>query len=194
MSNLFYRRRMPHWIPEGTAVHLRFRLVGSLPALKPQILFKDVKLAAPSGPTWLSDPRVAEIIVNSLRCGSQVRAWYPVNAFVIMPNHVHILLEPQTEFPRITQWLKGRTARVCNRILGRKVTFWQDESYDHWIRCFQELEETARYIENNPVRARFVQYADQWKWSSAAGCFAAWQTTKNDGPPHGELDGGAVGY
>jgi putative transposase len=185
MSDLLYRRRLPHWIRDGKAVHLRFRLDGSRPEPGPEILLKDARTKLPAGPTWLSDCRVANVVVNTLRYGSEVRGWYQVYSYVIMPNHVHILLEPSVELARITQWSKGRTARVCNRLLGRSGAFWQDESYDHWIRCYEELEETARYIENNPVRAGLVRSADQWKWSSAAGCCAAGQTTKNDGLPYG---------
>jgi len=42
----------------------------------------------------------------------------------------------------IMRWLKGRTGRAANRIPGRTgIPFWQDESYDHWIRSGKELKE-----------------------------------------------------
>ncbi len=47
-----------------------------------------------------------------------------------MPNHVHVVLEPRRALPQMMRWLKGRTARQANRILGRRgQPFWQDESY-----------------------------------------------------------------
>ena len=55
--------------------------------------------------------------------------------FVVMPNHVHVLLTPRVPLEKITRVLKGYSAREANRILervGRR--FWQTESYDHWIR------------------------------------------------------------
>jgi putative DNA methylase len=180
-ADLLYRRRLPHWIPEGKAVALGFRLAGSLPRAKPEILVKNpASRGSIDSPLWLYDPRVAEVVEKTLVFGAETREWYSLWAYVIMPNHVHVLLDPSAELPRITQWLKGRTARVCNRILNRTGPFWQDESYDHWMRCYDELEETARYIENNPVRAGFVAFPDQWRWSSAT----ARQTTKDDGRPH----------
>jgi putative transposase len=194
MSDLLYHRHLTHWIPEGKIIHLVFRLAGSRPRPTPDILLKDARSTRPVGPAWLSDSRVADVVVNTLRYGTDVRGWYQVFAYVLMPNHMHVLVEPYIELPRITQWLKGRTARVCNRVLGRTGAFWHQESYDHWIRSYEALEETIRYIENNPVRAGLVQSPDQWKWSSA-GCFAAGQTTKNDGLPYegawrgGEHDG-----
>ncbi len=138
---------------------------------------------------WLGDSRIAVTVQNAVVYGANVLGWYHLFAHLIMPNHVHVLLEPYVDLTRIVQWLKGRTTRVCNRILGRKGAFWHEEFYDHWIRCYDELAETARYIENNPVRAGLARYPDQWKWSSAAGCCAAGRTTKNDGPPYGNVCG-----
>lgn len=69
----------------------------------------------------------------------------------------------------IMQRLKGYTAKEANSILGRTgQTFWQDESFDHWIRNDQEFERGVSYIENNPVKAGLVTSRDQWKWSSAS--------------------------
>jgi REP element-mobilizing transposase RayT len=85
-----------------------------------------------------------------------------------MPNHVHAIFEPRSELAAILQWLKGRTGRVANRILKRTGTpFWQDESFDHWIRSAEELSCLIEYVENNPVKAGLVESKEQWRWSSA---------------------------
>ena len=66
------------------------------------------------------------------------------------------------------QSLKGVTARDANRILGRTgETFWQAESYDHWVRDEKEWLRIAGYIENNPVKAGMVSLAEDYRWSSA---------------------------
>ena len=79
---------------------------------------------------------------------------YFLHAWVILPNHVHVILEPRLALPEIMRWLKGRTGRKANQILGRRGrAFWQDESYDHWVRTTKELNELIRYVENNPVQA-----------------------------------------
>ena len=84
-----------------------------------------------------------------------------------MPNHVHILIRPQTATSSITRWLKGSTARKANLILDRTgEPFWQDESYDRWVRNEGEWSRIVRYIEYNPVAAGFVQTPEQWLWSS----------------------------
>jgi REP element-mobilizing transposase RayT len=85
-----------------------------------------------------------------------------------MPNHVHILCQARAEMSTIMRWLKGRTSRVANRILGRTGSaFWQDEFFDHWVRSAEELQELIEYVENNPVKAGLVEAKEQWQWSSA---------------------------
>jgi REP element-mobilizing transposase RayT len=75
---------------------------------------------------------------------------------------------PRTDLAVITRWLKGSTARKANQILGKTgQPFWQDESYDHWIRNDIELQRIVRYVEHNPVTAGLVSCEYEWPWSSA---------------------------
>jgi putative DNA methylase len=137
----------------------------------------------PKGPIWLADSRIAEVVVNAINFGADERKLYELFAYVIMPNHVHILIEPHVELSTITCWLKGRTARIANRILRRtREPFWMDESYDHIIRSSQELNDTIYYIEQNPVRAGFAGAAESWRFSSA------WTGHKNDVLSHKDPD------
>ena len=106
--------------------------------------------------------------VSTLRRGDRALHLYRLGAFVVMPNHVHVLLEPVDAVPRITQWIKGNTARQANQVLGRTGTlFWQHESWDHWVRNEAEYQRIARYIEFNPVAAGLAAATAQWPWSSA---------------------------
>lgn len=50
-----------------------------------------------------------------------------------------------------------------------RAAFWQDESYDHWVRSGEEFERIVRYIEANPVRAGLLERVEDWRWSSAFG-------------------------
>ncbi len=63
--------------------------------------------------------------------------------------------------------LKLHIAIECNRILGRRGKFWQEESYDHCVRDDAELERTINYVEQNLVKAGLVAHAEQWQFSSA---------------------------
>jgi putative DNA methylase len=93
---------------------------------------------------------------------------YQLHCFVIMPNHVHLLVTPRVV---ATHWLgplKGFTAYRANQMLGRQGRpFWQDESYDHAVRSDAEFQRICGYIERNPVSAGLVTTADQFRWSSA---------------------------
>jgi len=79
-----------------------------------------------------------------------------------------VLLEPKIDVARITKGIKGVTAKEGNQILGRTGRrFWQDESYDHWVRSPSECDRIRSYIERNPVMAGLVSRPEEWPWSSA---------------------------
>jgi REP element-mobilizing transposase RayT len=133
-----------------------------------------------SGPLWLKDPQIARLVAEAIVAGEQERRFYELSAWVLMPNHVHLLILPKVATAAITRWLKGSTARRANQLLGRTgLSFWQDESYDHWVRNTKEFDRIIGYIEENPVSAGLVGAMELWPWSSAA-----WQA-KPPAPPHG---------
>jgi putative DNA methylase len=63
--------------------------------------------------------------------------------------------------------LKSYTANRLNRLLGRTGSFWQRESYDHWIRDLDELEKIVAYVIGNPVAAGLCLEPRLWRYSSA---------------------------
>jgi REP element-mobilizing transposase RayT len=93
---------------------------------------------------------------------------YRLHAFVVMANHVHVLITPLCPVARLVKGLKGASARECNKILGRtRRHFWQDESFDHWVRTASEFNRIRVYIEQNPVTAELAKAPGDWPWSSA---------------------------
>ena len=182
----YYERTLPHWQPEGAALFITWRLHGSLPASfavglsapsGKEFTRIDRHLdAALSGPTWLKDPRVAAVVIDSLRFAEGELRLFEIGAWVLMSNHVHVVVFPHAPLWRITKAIKGFTAHEANRILGRTgQPFWQHESFDRWVRDRRELQRSVRYVEENPVRAGLVGSAEQWPWSSAS------QKTGQDG-------------
>ncbi|MFI5059556.1 MAG: transposase, partial [Candidatus Acidiferrales bacterium] len=124
-----------------------------------------------SGPRWLADPEIAAYTeCPILRCAELGR--YVLHAYVIMPNHVHMLLEPRVPLAKITGVLKGVAARDANATLDRiGRPFWQDETFDHWLRNPAEFERIRHYIEWNPVSAGLAAKPEHWEWSSASSKF-----------------------
>jgi putative transposase len=107
--------------------------------------------------------------VDAIGSGVNQKQLYELPAWVVMPNHVHLLMLPLVGLPRITHWIKGRTAREANLLLGRTgEPFWQDESYDHWVRNENEFNRIVAYIEANPVSTQLAARPEDWPWSSAA--------------------------
>jgi putative transposase len=176
----YYERNLPHWHPEGRAIFLTWRLFGSLPAgfvrelqrfsKQPgkQFLAADERLdAAATGPRWLGRPEIASCVETAIRRGAQLGR-FVLHAYVVMPNHVHVLLEPRAPVRGITAGIKGASAREANRMLRRQgKPFWQEESFDHWVRNSAQFEKIRAYIENNPVKAGLATSPEKWQWSSA---------------------------
>ena len=121
---------------------------------------------ANDGPLHLKDPTAAKIVEDSILFGDGDR--YHLYAWCVMANHVHVLLTPIWDLKELTQGIKGYTAYEINRLQkARGRIFWQDESYDHWVRDEAELLRIIEYIENNPVSANLCQRPEDWPWSSA---------------------------
>ncbi len=178
----YYERNLPHWHPSGKSLFVTWRLSGSLPRHVLETLPKhhslpmgkqfrefDLQLDKRAfGPAWLEDARIAPLVVSALRRAEE-RRLCALHAFVVMPNHVHVLLEPAAPLRIITKAIKGTTARASNLILRRMgMSFWQDESFDHWVRNAAEFTRVLSYIERNPVSAGFVKHPQDWPWSSAS--------------------------
>ena len=80
---------------------------------------------------------------------------YDIDAFVLMPNHVHAVIKPTSgsDLSTVLQGIKGVNANRCNKLLRNKSTFWMDESYDHIVRGAKELRVFRNYIAQNPNKA-----------------------------------------
>ena len=133
---------------------------------------------------WISNDGVAQKIADNLHRldGEAIR----LDAYTLMSNHVHTIFQPllseadlvkcldaagypmfMSELPalaRIMQWIKGRSARECNQVLGRTGQFWEHESFDHVIRP-GKFRKTLLYVLNNPVKAGMVDEWNDWRWN-----------------------------
>jgi REP element-mobilizing transposase RayT len=94
---------------------------------------------------------------------------YKLLAWVIMPNHVHVMIE-QMEGHRLSDvvhsW-KSFTAHAINKVRGSAGSVWSPEYFDRYVRDERHYENARYYIENNPVKARLVGRSEDWPYSSA---------------------------
>lgn len=129
----------------------------------------ELQLDQPYGNCFLKDPDIANIVIDTLN--KYNGHYYNMYAYVIMPNHVHFLmdtaiqtgyvLDPQESdmikdyksLPKIMKLIKGGSAFLCNRHLKRKGPFWAQAYYDTYIRDEDHWYNIINYIINNPINA-----------------------------------------
>ena len=125
----FYRRRLPHVYQTEQSVFLTWRLYDSLPlhrafptaALNSGQAFDAMDRLldeARSGAFYLRQPAIADMIVEAIQYNANSLGHYVLHAFVVMPNHVHLLATPAVALPKLTKSLKGITAKRANAMLA----------------------------------------------------------------------------
>lgn len=119
------------------------------------------------GECWLRRKDIAEQVRDALKFNDKIK--YDLISWVIMPNHVHLLLTPKknVHLPNILHSIKSFTAQMANKLLQRNGQFWQHESFDRYIRNYKHFAAVVRYIEQNPVKAGLCDAAEEWTFSSA---------------------------
>ncbi len=126
----------------------------------------EVYLDQGKGASHLQQPEIGGLVDETLRFHHS--RWYELLAWVVMPNHVHVLFKvDKTPLAKIIKELKRHTAREANRILGRRGEFWASDYWDTYMRDPAHEFKTRRYIENNPAKAFLVRDPNEWPWSSA---------------------------
>ncbi len=175
------RGYLPHFDHPGLLQGITFRLWDSLPAHLAESLALEFKkstdaakrarmesyLNAGYGACYLRDPRIGRLVEDALLHFDGQR--YRMIAWVVMPNHVHTLIETLEDHPLHTilhSW-KSYTASEANRILGRSGRFWFPEYFDRYIRNERHFDNAVHYIHDNPVKAGLVGQPEDWPFSSA---------------------------
>ncbi len=115
----------------------------------------------------MKEHRIASMI-QSVLLGSDGQS-YRLSAWVIMPNHVHMLATRFEDYTlaEIMQSIKSITSHKANRILKREGQFWMLDYFDRYIRNAEHFAKAIRYIEDNPVKARLCKQPEDWPFSSA---------------------------
>jgi len=171
------QRRLPHIHAAGQPLFVTFRLHGSLPSSRhfssetltsghAFVHFDRLLERQSAGPLYLQMPDIARLVAASILAGAERD--YILHAWVVMPNHVHLLVTPLTNVSALMRRLKGSTARRAHlRLCLAGRPFWQHESYDRLVRDSVEFRQIENYIVQNPVRAGLAVSAELYRWSSA---------------------------
>jgi REP element-mobilizing transposase RayT len=188
--------RLPHWTREGATYAVTFRAADSLPKAvleaweferrnlirtarqfgRPltsheekrldQLFSEKVEkyLDEGQGKCWLRQDRIARVVAGAL--GFFEGGQYRLFAWCVMPNHVHVVLQPLPghDLPAILHSWKSYTAKEINKALQTTGRFWEVEYYDHLIRDARDFRAQIEYVLGNPQKARLKN----WKWMAVA--------------------------
>ena len=185
MKGWHSRGYLPHFDNGEVAQLITFRLADSFPRelmkkWKQELLCLSEKEAAIErskrieafldkgyGQTFLKNPCIAKIVEDALLYFDGIR--YLLCAWVVMPNHVHVLIVQKEgfEISGIVHTWKSFSAKQANKILNRSGKFWQEDYFDRHIRDEKHYKAAIEYIENNPVKAGLSMKKEEWDYGSA---------------------------
>ena len=92
------------------------------------------------------------------------RTGYLLHAYVVMPDHLHVLLTPAETIEKSVQLIKGGFSFRAKRELGWNGEVWQPGFTDHRIRDSEDWGRHLKYIRSNPVEARLFEDSVLYEW------------------------------
>jgi len=114
-----------------------------------------------------ADFKTADILLEAFFFGKR-QEWYYLLSFVIMPDHMHLILIPRSKnISECMKSIKGFSARKVNLLLKRNGSIWQTGFYDYILDSEEKVLSRVRYIEDNPVRKGLAISPQDYSYSSA---------------------------
>jgi REP element-mobilizing transposase RayT len=179
LHKLWHRRGyLPHFDQGAVVQAVTFRLADSLPrAFYERLSSRTPAERGRSIEAYIDRSRGSCVLVEA-PCAKIVEsvlthfdgARYRLLAWVIMPNHVHSILEqmPGHRLGDIVRSWKNYSARRINSLRDRHGAVWAPDYFDRFIRNEDHLANAIHYVEDNPVKAGLVSSPDKWPFSSFA--------------------------
>jgi putative DNA methylase len=176
---LWHRRGyLPHFDQGAVVQAVTFRLADSLP----REFYENLASRTPAdrsrsietcidrgrGSCILADTAYAKIVQSVLAHFDGER--YRLLAWVIMPNHVHIVVEqiPGYRLGDVVRSWKNYSARWINALGNKSGAVWAPDYFDRFIRNEDHLANAIQYVEDNPVKAGLVRNPAEWVFSFGA--------------------------
>ncbi len=183
------RGYLPHFEGAEAIQHVTFHLADSLPRTAILRIEAETKalpaekrdaerrermeawIDAGHGSCLLHKPDIAEMVQRALLAFDSRR--YRLLAWVVMPNHVHVLFQPMNGWAvakTVASWKKFTARVICGSLRNHgkhPAPVWHREYWDRYIRDRRHFDRAIGYIHENPVKAGLVASAETWLWSSA---------------------------
>ena len=187
LAKLTHRGHLPHVRQDNALYFITFRLNDSLPADRRSQLIQqrdqwlkqnppphtpaqqteyrklittkiENLLDSGHGICLLGDPRCRNLLDEVIHNGDGLK--YQLGSYVIMPNHVHAILQLANDCPlhEIIKAWKSFSTRKINKHTSRQGELWMEEYFDHAIRDIHHLQRFIKYIQENPARLQPNEY------------------------------------
>jgi len=108
------------------------------------------------------------VLIKDVILDNRNKQRFLLHAFVVMPDHMHIILTPEPESPleKSMQYIKGGFSYRVKIELDYQRPIWQSGFTEHRIKDLLDYEQHVNYVHDNPVRAKLVLLAEDYSWSS----------------------------
>jgi putative transposase len=118
-------------------------------------------------------------------CSYRRQEKFQLHAFVLMPEHFHLLLTPEgVPLERAVQLIKGGYSPAVRERLGNTMEIWERGFTDHRIRDAEDFEHHPMYIFRNPVERKLVEKPSEFRYCSVFPGFRLdpWPSAAEAGP------------
>ena len=187
LARITHRKHLPHLRQRNVIYFITFRLNDSLPESRRTELLKQRESWLNRNPLphtpaqemeyrqiWtarienLLDSGLGDAVLKNHKCRDFLEATmrfedgikYQMGDFVIMPNHVHVLVRigEGEELSLVLKSWKTISCKKINREMGRSGTLWMPETFDHVVRDENHLRRFVKYIRANPKKLEADHY------------------------------------
>jgi putative transposase len=120
---------------------------------------------------WFQVIEVAQVVVRKI-AEYRDKGNYLLHDFVLMPNHLHMILTPgSASLEKCMQLIKGGSSFEIHKLRGGKTEVWQSGFHESRIKSWEDYRIKRDYVMFNPVTAKLVERPELWPYGSANGQF-----------------------
>jgi REP-associated tyrosine transposase len=122
--------------------------------------------------SWFQVTKAAQIVVGKM-LEYRDKGNYLLYDFVLMPNHLHLILTPSSaSLEKCMQLIKGGSSFEIHKLRGSRTEIWQSGFHESRVKSWADYQKKRDYVMFNPVAAKLVECPEDWPFSSATGKYA----------------------
>ncbi len=120
---------------------------------------------------WFQVIKAAQIVLGKM-LEYRDKGDYLLHDFVLMPNHLHLILTPSTaSLEKCMQLIKGGSSFEIHKLPGSRTEIWQSGFHESRVKNWADYQKKRDYVMFNPVAAKLVERPELWPYGSASGQF-----------------------